>query len=216
MGIIVNPRGTGGSGKTWLVRRIMAGYGPAAPIHRPGRARPIGFRLPHPAGGRPLAVLGDYGRSRGGCDTIPRRDGGMEEAMRLAGCWATEGHDVLLEGFSLSTEHARTAALAERHALHVIHLATPAEACARALAVRRRLRRNALPRLAEEAARIDAGVTEACRHLRGLGVAVERCMPDAAYRRIRGLLGLEAGGTVAPLRADRVTIASGCVTSLVR
>ena len=76
MGIIVNPRGAGGSGKTTLVRRVMAAYRDPAPILRPGRARPIGFRLAHPGYGHPLAIIGAYGATRGGCDTIPARDGG--------------------------------------------------------------------------------------------------------------------------------------------
>ena len=98
-GLVVNLRGTSGAGKTELVRRLMELYGGAqvgaagTALTRHGRTRPIVWVLPHPAAGRPLAVLGDYdgGAARGGCDTIPLRDGGMAEAFRLADDWPGTG-----------------------------------------------------------------------------------------------------------------------------
>jgi hypothetical protein len=68
MGHIKNPRVAGGSGKTELVRHVLAEYGwmrssaitlPGIdPIHRSGRSKPFALRLPHPCGERPLVVLG--------------------------------------------------------------------------------------------------------------------------------------------------------------
>ena len=111
-GLVVNLRGTSGAGKTDLARRLMMLYGgtqvgaAGTALTRHGRTRPIVWVLPHPGGGRPLAVLGDYdgGAARGGCDTIPLRDGGMAEAFRLADDLARDGHDVLLEGLALSAD----------------------------------------------------------------------------------------------------------------
>jgi hypothetical protein len=65
MGVIINPRGTSGSGKTEFVRRILSDYGGAKgghvePVHREGRERPMAYRLRHPLGGRPLTVLFHY------------------------------------------------------------------------------------------------------------------------------------------------------------
>jgi hypothetical protein len=90
MGVIVDPRGTSGSAETELVRRLLVDYGRdgngrAEPVYRRGRERPIAYRLRHPRGGRPLAVLGRYEATSGGCDTIRAADGGMDEAFRLAG-----------------------------------------------------------------------------------------------------------------------------------
>ena len=51
MGLVINPRGTSGAGKTWLVREVMAAYrrsGAAVPLHSEGRSRPIGWQLGHP------------------------------------------------------------------------------------------------------------------------------------------------------------------------
>ncbi len=152
VGVIVNPRGTSGSGKSELARRILADYGRGSgeamePIHRGGRAPPVGYRLRHPLGGRPLAALGHYGAGAcGGCDTIPARDGGLGEVFRLA----ARGHDVLLEGLFLSGDHQRSAELAGRHPLHVLLLDTPVERCARNLVARRRVGRRALRPLVAE------------------------------------------------------------------
>jgi len=88
MGVVINPRGTSGAGKTEFARRRMADYGwpggDAGAVHRRGRERPIGNLLRNPVGGRPLAVLGHYGPTGGcGCDTITAKDGGLPEAFRL-------------------------------------------------------------------------------------------------------------------------------------
>lgn len=196
MGVIVNPRGTGGSGKTELVRRILADYGwggggRVEPIRREGRARPIGHRPPHPLGGRPLAVLGYYGAAAcGGCDTVPARDGGLDEVFRLADGLATAGHDVLLEGLFLSAEYRRTAALARRHPLHVLGLATPVERCARNLLARRRRSAALRPLVAGVVAAQRDAAEDACARLRCSAAGVETVDFDAALRRARELLGL--------------------------
>lgn len=51
MGLVINPRGTSGAGKTWLVREVMAAYcrdgADAVPLCRKGRPRPMGWSLCH-------------------------------------------------------------------------------------------------------------------------------------------------------------------------
>jgi hypothetical protein len=169
--VIVNPRGTSGSGKTELVRRIAADYGWGESgrvelVHREGRVRPIAYRLRHPLGGRPLAVLGHYEATSGGCDTIRAADGGMDEAFRLAGGYAADGHDVLLEGLLLSGEHVRSAALAREHGLHVLRLSTPLDRCIRNVIARQRAGRRGRASAARTATTQQADVEEACRRLR--------------------------------------------------
>ena len=200
MGVIVNPRGTSGSGKTELVRRILAQYGwrrsadPASagslePVYREGRRRPLGYRLGHPLGGRPLAVVGHYEVTSGGCDTIRAADGGLEEIMRQAADCAARGHDVLIEGQRLSSEYKRSADLAGSHRLHILRLTTPPEQCARNLVWRRRARRDALPSLARTVAAEHDMVAKACERLKPYA-AVEVLGFDDALDRARDLLGL--------------------------
>jgi predicted kinase len=201
MGVIVNPRGTSGSGKTELARRILADYGWSSgggmePIRRAGRARPIGFQLRHPLGGRPLAVLGYYGAETcGGCDTIPARDGGLDAVFRLADWLATTGHDVLLEGLFLSAEYRRTAELARRHPLHVLRLDTPVERCARNLLARQRRSGALRPLVAEVVAAQRDAVEDVCARLRCCAASVETLDFDEALRRARELLGLRPAAT---------------------
>jgi hypothetical protein len=195
MGVIVNPRGTSGSGKTELVRRLLADYGwgrdgRGEPIRRAGRARPMGYRLRHPRGGRPLLVLGHYEATCGGCDTIRATDGGMGEAFRLAAEHASGGHDVLLEGLLLSAEHRRSTDLARAHELRVLRLSTPLDRCVRNVAARRRAGRGTWASIARTAAAHQAAIEEACRRLRPHAV-VEVVGFDAGLRRARELLGLE-------------------------
>jgi hypothetical protein len=189
MSLILNPRGAAGSGKTELVRRILAGYGwPDAAgeiVRLPDRARPIGFRL---AGPRPLAVIGDYDGTAGGCDTIRRGDGGLPEAVAWAGDRAGAGDDVLIEGFQLSRDHRLSAALASSGRLHVLRLTTPPARCARNLVARQKLRRDAWRRLSERAAAQSREVAEACATLPP-EARVEALDFDAALARAHELLG---------------------------
>jgi hypothetical protein len=195
MGVILNPRGTSGSGKTEFVRRLLSDYGwkkhgCATPIHRKGRKRPIAYKFQHPLGGRPFAVLGHYEATSGGCDTIRVVDGGLDEAFRLVREYASGGHDVLLEGLLLSGEHTRSAALAKTHQLHVLRLSTPLDRCIRNVIARQRAGKRNWASVARTATMQQANVEEACRQLDG-HARVEILDFDNALLRARELLGLE-------------------------
>lgn len=199
MGLVINPRGTSGAGKTWLVREVMAAYrregARAAPLGREGRLRPMGWRLDHPWGGCPLAVIGDYEATRGGTDTIPVADGGLDEAFRLADALAGHGHDVLLEGLQLSGEHRRTASLARAQrargsALHVLCLDVKLEQCVRNVMTRRRAGHAARPGIECTAHAGQAALTVACESLRSSAASVEVLDAAAALRRTLALLGV--------------------------
>jgi hypothetical protein len=200
MSVIINPRGTSGSGKTELVRRVLAEYGwqprtdgesrsTFEPIFRAGRSRPFGYRLRHPVGGRPLVVFGHYEATSGGCDTIRASDGGIPEVIARAGEYAAGGHDVIIEGLRLSSEVEHSAELAQRHRLHVLRLSTPLDRCVRNLVSRRRAGRDAMPSIRRTTADEDLRVGEACKRLSG-EAAVEILSFDEALSRALFLLGL--------------------------
>lgn len=197
---VINPRGTNGSGKTVLARRILADYrwnegGEIERIVRDGRKRPLGYVLRHPWGGRPLVVIGDYEKSSGGCDTITLAEGGLDEICRLADDWATAGADVLLEGSAVSAEYTRSAALAERHPMHILLLSTSAEQAARNLVARRRVGRSNLPLIERSVLTQRETVDAACSKLQTVA-QVEETEFSGALDRARKLLGLT--GTEGP------------------
>lgn len=201
MGVIINPRGAGGSGKTELVRRVLARYGwtgsaqrePAVtPIRRDGRPLPIGYRLRHPDGGGYLTVLGHYERACGGCDTLRREDGGLQKVFDVARIHVSDGDDVLLEGRELSLEHERSALLAALHPLYVLHLTTSAELCAKNLVARRRLRRDEWLRAHAAVAFEQERVSEACKRLSRVATLDALGFNDALHR-IESLLRLPHG-----------------------
>jgi len=160
--VIVNIRGTSGSGKSWLVRayRDHCGgwaplYSPAGPFPevygqpaesltlgfgldpwRPGRAPrqvPLAYRC---AGPRPTFVIGSYENECGGCDRVPTQD---EICARVAR-WAPEG-DVLFEGLLVSVSAKRYAELDRRLAgyggITFAFLDTPLELCVARIQARR-------------------------------------------------------------------------------
>ena len=173
MGLIINPRGTSGSGKTELVRRILAEYGwrrrgtldGVQPIFWPRRKAPFAYRLQHPLHGRPLVVLGHYEVTSGGCDTIRVKDGGLAEAARIADEFAASGHDVLLEGLRLSSDVELSRKLAASHAMHVLLLTTPIDECVRNLIGRRRAARATFHSIKTAVLDEHSRVQQACERL---------------------------------------------------
>lgn len=194
MGIVINPRGASGAGKTSLARQILADYGwktngDVAALYFDGRVRPIAYRLGHPLRRRPLVVLGHYERTSGGCDTIRLTDGGVGRAFRLAAEFAGSGHDVLLEGSDLSSEHLRSVAFAATHQFHILHLTTPLERCVSNLVARRRMGKDA-SMLLRNRLEVQMTTIEAACHRLQCCAAVEQLDFDGALERARHLLGL--------------------------
>jgi hypothetical protein len=149
-------------------------------------------------------VLGHYERTSGGCDTISATDGGLDEVFRLADAWASAGHDVLFEGSAVSAEHERSVALARRHALHVLRLATPPEQAARNLVARRRARRDSWPLVAKAVVAQRAALEDACSKLLHIA-AVEDLDFEDALRRARELLGYgPAAAAMEPVGSARL------------
>ena len=173
----------------------------------------MGWRLDHPWGGRPLAVIGHYEVTRGGTDTIPLTDGGLDEVFRLANALAAGGHDVLLEGLQLSGEVERTAVLARAQRvrgsrLYVLCLDTPLSRCVRNVVARRRAGQASRPGIERTVQAGHAALVAACELLRGSDAEIEVLDAAAALRRTLALLGINTaqgeGGDLArqsPTRA---------------
>lgn len=123
--MLINLRGTSGSGKSTIVREIMKLYPSKSPVKIKDRKQPIGYILSRPEG-KDLAVLGHYETDCGGCDTITSLDD-IFKHVRWA---ADQGYDVLFEGLLISAEVNRTTELAtDGYQLIVVGLDTPLEVC---------------------------------------------------------------------------------------
>ena len=135
--MIVNLRGTSGSGKTHTVRSVMAAYGPPKPLFIKGRKRPLLYRLPRQPGssGRPLSVLGHYETACGGCDTICK----IDDIFGRVYSEHERGHDVLFEGLLISAELKRTLKLWDDFGdqFLCVALGTPIEDCLAGIQARR-------------------------------------------------------------------------------
>lgn len=135
MSKIIHVRGTSGSGKSHLARRVMERYSSHGDLHRKGRKRPFAT-LHSRVGGPPLYVPGHYETDCGGADTIPTYDDYFDAVALAYG----EGKDVLFEGLLSTPEINRTLRLHElaKDDLHIVFLDVPLEVCVESVNQRRR------------------------------------------------------------------------------
>lgn len=130
--MIINIRGTGGSGKSTLVMTVMAKYDRRTPQYLEGRKRPIGYLCER--AGTALYVPGHYEIPTGGCDTIQK----IDDVYNLVNNAAQAKHDVLYEGIMIGDDVRRCIDLARAHPpLMVIALNTPIDQCLASIQARR-------------------------------------------------------------------------------
>ena len=165
-----------------------------------------------------MHVIGHYEATRGGTDTIPLTDGGLNEAFRLAGELAADG-DVLLEGLQLSGDVERTAALARAQrlrgsALHVLCLDVPVDRCIRNVMARRRAGQGAIRAITHTAEVNQASFASACAVLRHTDAVVQWLDAPAALCRSLALLGVAARPQAWASAADGLASAASAPASV--
>lgn len=203
---VINIRGTGGSGKSTVVRRIMELYPCREALPRSTGKRPRGYLLSGRLG--TLLVPGHYETPTGGCDTLKTVDEVYE--MIWAAVRADPPQNVLYEGIMVQDDLSRAVKLDrwmresvaiygqvpdEESRLNVIRLNTPIEVSLAGVRARREARGDERP-LDEKntRARHETQVRMESR-LRAAGVAVEALDREAAYRRVCALLRLGPGAS---------------------
>ncbi len=135
--MIIQLRGTSGSGKSTVVRKIMDRYGVRQPEFEDGRRQPIAYAcgLVRANTAALLYVPGHYETACGGTDTI----NGFDKIYDLIRAGHERGHDVLYEGLLASAEVLRAQALHEDGLPFLcICLTTPIDECQRRIVERRR------------------------------------------------------------------------------
>lgn len=187
--MIINLRGTGGSGKSTIVRQVMSSYASKIPTFITGRRQPISYLLQnehHP----PLVVLGHYETPCGGTDTITKPD----DVFRMVRDHNTMHHDVLFEGIIVGDDVTRTATLhLDGLPLMVIALNTPLEECFRGIQARRDERGDDRPfdkkNTTSRAERLKRNMSR----LKASGVETHWCSRGEAFDLIQMTLGRISG-----------------------
>lgn len=137
--MILNVRGTGGAGKSTLVREVMARYPSMDAVYAFGRRRPVGYHCARPVG-RSLFVVGHYETPCGGADTLPSPDAAYDLIERTAPL-----ADVMFEGIITQDDVRRCVALAQHHEVLVLALDVPIDLCLASIQDRRRKRNDGRP-----------------------------------------------------------------------
>ena len=124
--MIISLRGTSGSGKSHLVRDVVARYGRTRLVYRPGRKRPYYSIHGRSPSGNCLIVPGHYEIANGGVDTLDS----LDLAYAIARWGGRCRHDVLMEGKNMSDgtyqlEHM----VSEELDCRVVHLDVEIELC---------------------------------------------------------------------------------------
>lgn len=97
--MIIKIHGTSGSGKTTAVRELMDLADSMESIHY-GTQKAEAYRLDAGVGTTPTYVLGSYGNTCGGVDTLPS----TAELINLIDKYKNQGH-LVFEGLLISTYH---------------------------------------------------------------------------------------------------------------
>lgn len=141
--MVINLRGTSGSGKTTVVRGIMA-KGDVIPLGGTAK-KPEAYAIQLLGRERPVYAIGSYENTCGGCDAVS--PGTQDEICRRIRHYAALG-DVLVEGLLMSHLFSRYAMLdRELHAKGIQYiwafLDTPLDVCLQRVEARREERRLA-------------------------------------------------------------------------
>lgn len=177
--IIISVRGTSGSGKTHLAKRVMdLDFCSRFPIEEPGQRQEVGYLC-----GEHLRVLGRYNVASGDADRITPR----QLAFDLIERWATKG-DVFYEGLLIANEVTRTVVLHRTHPTHVVFLDTPLDQSLAAINARRALRGVTEPVSRKKTEEKHAELGRVRQRLRQAGVPTYHLDREAAFLKVRELL----------------------------
>lgn len=185
--MIINVRGTSGSGKSTVVRKIIEQSPSTDKIFLKGRKQPLLYRLKFP--GQVISIPGHYETPCGGCDTIPTYD----LLFQIIREEHAAGHNVLFEGLLVAHDKKRTLELWDwlgrnPEQLQVLELTDPLQVCLDSVEKRRASRPVPLkppkkPKKpfnpANTIRRYDE-VIRSCKILEAEGIPIHRYSRDAA------------------------------------
>lgn len=180
--MIINIRGTSGSGKSTIIRHLLDEGTDMARFKMPFRKQPYGYSFTHPHLNGRIAVPGHYESACGGCDTLPSYDSIFDRVREgQANC-----DHVIFEGLLVSEEVKRTQQLHDDgFDLRVILLETPVEVCLASIRARREARGDTRPLKEDNTRNRVATIERSCKKLEDAGVKVFRTDRDGAAALVR-------------------------------
>lgn len=187
--MIIQIRGTSGSGKTWVMREVMNRLNYLKPVYVPTwagkkRRQPLYYY----SGTDRVAVLGHYESTCGGCDNVGSARHVFELIEKVRESEEAVGGDcsIVCEGLLLSEDSKWSSQLVD---LHAFFLATPVEKCLEQIRMRRLEAGNSKP-LKEDNTRNRVAVIERARiKLIDSGAVCRRVSAKQAPREVLKLLG---------------------------
>jgi hypothetical protein len=177
--VIVNLRGTHGSGKSTVARTVIDRFGG---VPDPGpKGRPLGYVVTVPRLAAPLYVVGSYETACGGCDGI-QPYGDIWPRVVVA---AAHGH-VLFEGALVSSSYGNIGRASEAYGDEFVFafLSTPLDVCLGRVAARRRARGDDRPLDPKNTAVKYNNVLGSIPKIRALGRRVVVIDHKSAVRRV--------------------------------
>lgn len=139
--MIVSIRGTHGSGKSTIARKIIERY-PGVTFTLPGKKKILMYELNLPNGMR-LAVIGDYTNACGGCDGIQPYSDILPRILKAKEC----NDHVLFEGALVSSSYGTIGRALEQFPGEVVYafMDTPLDVCLERISLRRAAKGNLEP-----------------------------------------------------------------------
>lgn len=169
--MIVQIRGTSGSGKSTAVRRIMNNFKTWESQFISGRKKPLYYR-----NGRGLIVLGHYESPCGGCDTIGSAAAVYDLITNLLNRFQ-ENTTILCEGLLLSEDVKWSSQLPD---LRILYLTTPIDTCLNQIQQRRSEAGNNKPLNTSNTTNRVAVIERSRIKLSERGILCRRCTSDQA------------------------------------
>lgn len=187
-------KGTSGSGKTHLARRIMELYPENGTVIGPSLKSKgtmvEGHHLRRPVGKGLFALGRYYGPACGGCDSFSWR-GAADWIVGQILRYDSSGEDLLVEGLMVTTWGAdRVIGLHRALDLKVIQLTTPLAKCLAAVQARRAERGNTKPLNPGNTTSKWRGAQSGSRTIEKAGVEVIWADREVAFERAREILKL--------------------------
>lgn len=188
--MIVNLRGTGGSGKSTLVRDLMELYPRRAALKQDGRKQPIGYVCfgAEWNNNRGLYVVGHYETPCGGADTITQQAAIFDKVIEEA----NHPRDVIFEGIISQDDVRRTSEINKAFPgqLKVIALRVPIEVCLASIQARRDARGDERPLNPKNTVNRQKSLERTISRLRDAGIDAQWMDREAAAIAIREALGV--------------------------